>query len=428
MPIEILFVLLLILANGVFSMAEIAVLSARKLRLQQRAERGDKGARAALALAESPDRFLSTVQMGITLVGILTGVFGGATIAEELSDWLKAVPRLAPYAEAIGVGTVVLTITYLTLVLGELVPKRIALAHAEAIAARTAEPFTMLARAAGPVVGFLSASTSAVARLFGVRGMREDTVTEEEVRHLLAQGTDAGVFEPAEQTMVERVFRFTDRKIDALMTRRADVVWLDLEDTPGVIADKLAANAHSRFPVAEGNLDHLVGLVFARELLGQIIGGAPPDLRTLIRKPLYLPEHLPAPAALEQMREHHQHVAFVVDEYGTFQGLLTVSDLMEAVVGDMPRTDGVPDPAVVRRDDGSLLVDGTLSLEALHDLLPLGELPAEGFQTLGGLVMGVLQRVPKAGDRFEIGGFRFEVVDMDELRVDKILIAPIARS
>ncbi|MBI5876708.1 MAG: HlyC/CorC family transporter [Chloroflexi bacterium] len=422
--LEIIFILLLILANGLLAMAEMAVIAARKTRLQARADEGDRGAQAALELAGAPDRFLSTVQAGITLVGILAGVISGATITDELAALIAQAPGLEPFSRVLAVAIVVATVTYLSLVLGELVPKQIALLHAERIAAAVAPAMQALERLSAPLVHLLSASTRAVSLAIGVRPGAGSGVTEDDVRQLVAQGADAGVIERSEQQMVERVFRLGDRTVSALMTPRADVVALDLADTPDEIRAKLSAHNHSRFPVTDGGLDHVVGLAYARDLLAQLLGNQPVDLRAAVRPALYLPDTLPALSALERFRAEHSHVACVVDEYGTVQGVISITDLMESVVGDirLPEEGGA---GFVRRADGSFLIDGSLPADELRDVLGITHLPgAGGYQTIGGLMMGMLQRVPAAGDYFDAEGFRFEVADMDGRRVDKVLIAP----
>jgi putative hemolysin len=421
--IEILILVLLILANGLFAMAEIAVVSARKTRLQQQAQEGDRKAQVALELANAPNQFLATVQIGITLVGIMAGAFGGATLAEELADVLEQIPLLVLWSEAIGVGIVVLTITYLSLVIGELVPKRLGLNNAERVAARLAPFMWTLSRLASPLVRFLSLSTDLVLRLLGVRLEQQTPVSEEEIKLLLQQGTRAGVFEPAEQEAVEQVFRLTDVAIKAFMTPRPDVVWLDLDDPAEETRRIVATGGHSRFPVARGDPDHVLGMVYAKDLLADGLYGRPFDLEAALRPALYLPESITALEAVEQLKVNHTDAALVIDEYGGFEGLLTVEDILEAIFGDIPAPGESVELEAVQREDGSWLLDGMLPVDEVKKLLGIDSLPYEGsqYQTLGGLVMLCLGRIPSTGEHFQYSGWRFEVIDMDRHRIDKVL-------
>jgi putative hemolysin len=424
---EVLFILLLLVANGVFAMSELAVISSRKARLQRMAEAGDARARAALELANAPDRFLSTIQIGITLVGILAGAFGGATIAEQLGAQLARVPVLAEYGEAVGLGIVVLAITYLSLVVGELVPKRLALNNPERIAKMVARPMGLLSRFASPVVRVLSFSTSAVLRLLRLKASDEPPVTEEEIKVLIEQGAKAGVILEAEQEMVEGVFKLADRRVGALMTPRADIAWLDVNGPPGELYAQIAASPYSRFPVCLGALDNVVGVVKAKDLLARCASGEPLDLRGAMRRPLFVPDSRSALQVLEAFKGARTHLALLVDEYGAVEGLVTTNDILEAIVGDIAPAGAQGDEEAVRREDGSWLLDGSLPLEEFKEIFPVGRLPGEergGYHTLAGFVMSYLGRIPRTADRFEWQGMRVEVVDMDGKRVDKVLVTP----
>jgi magnesium and cobalt exporter, CNNM family len=426
--VELVVILLLILANGVFALAEMALVSARKARLQEWAEAGHVRARAALALAEDPGAFLSTVQIGITVVGILAGAFGGARLAAPLAAALRPLPGVGPYHETLSLGLVVGGITYLSLVVGELVPKQLALTSPERLATVLAGPMRLVSRLASPAVRLLSLSTAAVLRLCRVRPAPEPPVTAGEVRHLMEQGAQAGVFEAAEHEMVRGVFRLGNRRISALMTPRTDIVWLDLEDPPEEQRRRVTETVHSWVPVGRGALDHLVGVARAKDLLAPLLTGQVEALEAVIRPPVVVPESLPALQVLERFRQAGLHLALVVDEYGAIQGLVTPLDLLEALVGDLPDAGLAAEPAVVRREDGSWLVDGRLPADELKALLPIGALPGEEtgvYQTVSGLVMQQLERIPATGDQFPWGGFRFEVVDMDGHRVDKVLVTPL---
>lgn len=424
---EIAVIFALIVANGLFAMAEIAVISARKARLKRRSDDGDEKARSALELANDPRNFLAAVQIGITLVGVLAGAFGGATIANYIASAIASIPVLAAYSNAIGVVVVVILITYFTLVLGELVPKRLALNNPEGIARAVAQPMKLLSRLTSPLVNLLGASSEKVLRLMGVNLKNEPPVTEEEIKVMIEQGTQAGVFDEAEQDMVEAVFRLGDRRVETLITPRTEVVWLDLDDPIEEIKQKITSSSYSRFPVAQGSLDHVVGLVQAKDLLIRIFKGEPINLREVMVQPLYVPETMPALKVLELFRESRVHTALVIDEYGGFQGLVSLFDILEAIVGEIPELGEVSEPEIFRREDGSWLIDGMLPIDEFREIFRLGVLPDQDrnyYQTVGGFVMTFLGRVPEVGDRFEWSGLKFEVMDMDGLRVDKVLVAP----
>jgi putative hemolysin len=424
---EILIILVLIIANGVFSMSEMAIVSARKVRLQQLANQGDIKAKAALKLAESPNHFLSTVQVGISLIGILTGAFGGATIAARLAIYVRLVPLLAPYSEPISFGIVVLLITYFSLIVGELVPKRLALNNPERIASIVAIPMQALSAIASPMVYLLSASTDLILRLLGITASTEPQVTEEEIKILIEQGTEAGTFEEAEQDMVERVFRLGDRPVSYLMTPRPDIVWLDLDDSAEENRQKMVDSAYSRYPVCQGGLDNVLGVIPVTDLLARSFRGEPLDLTIGLRQPVFVPESTRGLKVLELFKQTITHMALVVDEYGVIQGLVTLNDIMSEIVGDVPSTDGQDQPQAVQREDGSWLLDGMLPVEEFLELFGMEEWESDergSYQTLGGFVITHLGRIPAAADHFEWQSMRIEVMDMDGNRVDKVLVVP----
>lgn len=425
--VEVLLIVLLLVLNGVFAMSEIAVVSARKARLQQRADEGSAGARRALELAEEPGRFLATVQVGITLVGILAGAFGGATVAETLAAALRGIPAVARYADALALGLVVLAITYLSLIVGELVPKRIGLNAPERIASAVAGPMRALSTVAAPLVTLLTWSTEGIVRLLRIRKPDEPPVTEAEIAVLLEQGTEAGVFEEEEQALVERVFWLADQRVKTVMTPRVRVVWLDVTDPPEVHRETMLRHPYYQFPVCAGSLDRVLGIVHVRDVWAAAAEGRSADLRAVLRAPLFVPETTQALRMLHEFRETGVEVALVVDEYGGTEGLVTLHDLMEEIVGDIRFEGAPPEPGVVRRDDGSLLVDGAILMDELRDQLNLEERREEergDYRTLGGFVYSILGRVPSAGDRFDTESFTLEVVDMDRNRVDKVLVTP----
>lgn len=427
MALEILFILLLIVANGIFSGSEIAVVSARKVRLQQLAEKGSNPARMALRLAESPNDFLSTVQIGITLIGVLSGAVAGATVAQQLKPVFDGIPSLQPYSEGLSVTLVVVLITYLSLVIGELVPKRVALANPEQIACRIAPAMRALSRLSSPAVHLLGASTDAVLRLLKVDASSEPDITEEEIKALIRQGADSGVFEASEHDMVQRVLRLGDRAIKTMMTPRTEISWLDLEASQEENLAEVKESNHSRFPVGRGSLDDCIGIVRVRSLLTAQLGRVALDLEALCQPPIYVAESTRSLAVLEQFKRTGIHIALVTDDFGGVEGLVTLNDLMEGIVGDLPSLEDEEEPPFVVRDDGSWLVDGSLDINEFDDRIGirlLGSNEQRPYHTLAGFMIHALERIPKAADHFDWKGYRFEVMDMDSKRVDKILVTP----
>jgi len=422
---EIVIILVLILLNGILAMAEFAVVSAKKTRLQHRVDSGDKRAAVALELANEPTHFLSTIQIGITLVGILAGAFGGATIARELALYLEEFPLLAPYSDFLAVAFVVVIITYLTLIFGELVPKHLALNNAENIASSVAKPMRFLSVIASPLVFIISRSTEAVLWIMRVRETKEPPVTEEEIKIMLEEGTEAGVFEKAEISMVEGVFDLGDRRVESLMTHRSDVVALDLNDPADENLRKMTRTGRSNFPVYEGDLDNIVGMVTVKDVLARMVDGCTPDIKASVTKPLFVPHGLPVLKLLESFKETGVHIALVTDEYGSIQGVITLHDILEAIVGDV-RTLGEPvETPIVVREDGSWLINGDTPIEDVRNALSVGSLPGEDqghYRTIAGLILFILERIPNTGDHLGVGGLRYEVVDMDGNRIDKVLV------
>jgi putative hemolysin len=422
---ELIIIFLLIVFNGLLSMSELSVVSARKPRLQQMADNGNAGAAKALELAAAPGQFLSTVQVGITLVGILTGAFGGATIARWLAAHLANVPVLGDYAESLSVAIVVILVTYLSLVIGELVPKQLALRNAEGLAARAAAPLMTLAKITSPLVRILNASTEFVLRVLQVQPASEPDVTEEEVRLLLGQATAQGVFEPMEEEIVEQVFRLADRRVGALLIPRTEIVWLDINASPDTIREQVIESGHSRFPVADGQLDKILGVVLAKDLLSQSLSNEPLNLREILRPAVFVPESTPALTVVERFKQTHSQLAIVIDEYGGVEGLVTSGDILSSLVGDIPEPDDEEMEGAVQREDGSWLIDGMYPIEEFQELFDIPDMPesSEGYyQTVGGFVMASLGQVPEAGDHFTWGGLSLEVMDMDGRRVDKVMV------
>jgi putative hemolysin len=425
---EISAIVLLLIANGIFAMSEIAVVTARKSRLQELANKGLARARAALDLANNPNRFLSTVQIGITLVGILAGAFGGRALTESLAAELQSIPVVAPYSRPFALGIVVLSITYFSVIFGELVPKRLALGHPESIAMFMAPPMRLLLTVGSPLVHLFTFSTDLVFRLVGKRFEDRTLVTEEEITTLLRQGTEAGVFEETEQEMVEAVFQLGDKSARGLMTPRTQIIWLDVSDSVERIRAKLSDSGHSRFPVCEGSLDNVVGIVQAKDLLTNFLSVKNVELKTTMRPPDFVPRSMTALQVLEHIKKSSSHIVLVVDEYGGIEGLLTHHDILEAIAGDMPLGATPNQPKAVQRKDGSWLLDGMISVDEFKELFQLESLPGEKrdtFQTLGGFLFTQMGRVPSVSETFEWNRLRFEVVDMDGKRIDKVLVSPL---
>jgi putative hemolysin len=407
-------------------MSEIAVVAARKVRLQQRAEDGDERAKTALALAHDPNKFLSTVQFGITLVGVLAGAYGGATIAEQLAAPISAIPELTRYANAIALGIVVTVITVLSLILGELVPKRIALNNPEAIASWVARPMVMLSKIGGPAVGALTAATNIVLRVFGIKGEADPNLTEDEIKALISQGAETGAVGVAEENIVQRVFQLGDQRVSSIMTPRPDIEWIDVDASEEELREFLASHVHTQFVVCHGGLDEVLGIVRSADLLPMAFRGSRIDLRALTRDALFVPDSMPAVQLLESFRGSHKHVALVMDEYGAVEGLVTITDLLTAIVGELPADASEAQGAFISRADGSWLVDGSAAMDAVASHFGLDGLPEDetgAYHTIGGFVMARLGRVPKAADTFEWGGMKFEVMDMDGRRIDKVLVS-----
>lgn len=407
--------------NGLFAMSEIAIVSARKARLQARADSGDAQAAKALALANDPSDTLSTVQIFITLISIVSGVIAGTAVANDLNRLSFFATLDSNVVQII----VIVIITYFQLVIGELVPKRIGLNSPETISSLVALPMDWLAWLTTPFVWILNGSSEALLFLLRVRPSTEPSVTPEEVQILMEQGADSGIFEPSKREIVEQVLNLGDRRVNDLMTPRPDVVWLDLQDDVSKWEQSIKASRFSRYPVMDGDEDNIVGIVYTRDMLAQTFSGQPLNLRGLMREPLILPEGLPVLEVLNQFKEEESQIAILIDEYGELQGLMTFNDLLEEIVGEVPEEGDTPDPQVVQREDGSWLVDGRFPIETIKPILDIDEFPNEPenyFHTIGGFMFHYLSRVPISGDKFDWEHFTFEVMDMDGRRVDKVLI------
>jgi putative hemolysin len=421
---QIVILIVLTLFNGVLAMSEMAVVSARRSRLAAMAEAGDKGAARAIALLAEPSRFLSGVQIGITLVGIVAGALGGATLAESLGERLDRTPWIAPHGATVGFVIVVAAITYASLVIGELVPKRLALAHPERIAALVARPMSRLTGVAGPLVWLLGVSTEGLIRLLRVRGTPDASHSEDEVRLILAEGARSGVFEPQAHRMIDGVLRLADRSVRTIMTLRTDIEWLDAEAERDVQRAALRAATRSLLPLCRGELDELIGMVRARDVLDRMIDGKPFDLIVTATRPLVVPDGTSALKLLDLFRASGEHMAIVADEYGTVQGLVTLTDVMEAIAGALPERGEADAPRFARRADGSWLIDGVAAIAEVEAETGLRGLAGDGgYETLAGFVLWRLGHLPVTGEAFTWQGWRFEVIDLDGRRIDKVLVA-----
>ncbi len=425
---ELLILGILILLNGLFAMAEMAVLSSRKARLQHRAENGDSGAEKTLEVLEEPTRFLSSIQVGITLIGIFTGAFGGITLTAFINQCIRLIPGLEPYSTGISLGLVVAGIGYFSLVMGEIVPKRIAITHPETLASRLIFPLQAVGLITRPLIWFLTVSTELVLKLLRIRPDESPGVTEEEIKMMVRQGARAGVIEEMEENLVENAFNLNDLRVSQIMTPRLQLIWLDVQDSPEVNREKITGSGYSRFLVADGDPDQILGLVSVNRLFSRNAGTGSKDLKSCLQEAFFIPEHLLVSDLMVKLKENGQHLAVVVDEYGSVQGLVTLTDIVLTLVGDSATDPETGHPGVVTRADGSWLVDGMLPF---HEFSELAELPEtdeewEGFNTVGGFVLNHLGKIPAEGDLFDSAGFRFEVVDMDGRRIDKLLVTRLA--
>lgn len=418
--LELLIVLFLTLMNGMLAMSELAVVSSRKSRLEQLANQGSRGARTALRLIDDPSRFLSTVQIGITLVGMIAGAFSGATLGQRLGAWLNSFPSISPYGSSVGIGITVVGITYLSLIIGELVPKRIALAQPERVASLVAGPMCGLSLAAAPAVWVLHLSSERVLDFLGLAGTRNTTVTEDEVKSLIAEGTQAGIFAPQEQKMIEGVLRLADRTVRIIMTPRTRIVWVDVNSDRSAIIEMVKAHRFSRLLVCDGTVDHPVGFIHTKNLLPEALGCEDVDLSELITPLLYVPERTTVLNLLNRFKKEKIHLAAVVDEYGTTEGLVTLTDVIEAIAGDLPERGEDDGPRTLQREDGSWLADGMVPTDELEAVTGIDM--GENVETLAGFLLNHLGRIPKAGTSLIHGNARFEIVDMDGIRIDKVLI------
>ncbi len=418
---EIIILLALIFVNGLFVMSEIALVSARKSRLEHQAEKGDLKAKRALELANSPEKFLSAAQIGITLIAILTGVYSGERFASQLQPHVEKIDFLKPYADTVATTIIVIIVTFLSIIFGELIPKQIGLLRAEKIAKAVAAPMNLFASFTHPIVWLLNKISVLFFRIFNIKRSKDDAITEEEIKTLIGEGTEAGTIDEAEQEIIERVFHLGDRNITSLMTHRSDIIWFNLDDNEDKIKEKIIGEPHSVYPICDGDIDYLKGVVSIKDLY------VSPDntlFKDLMQPALFVPENNSPYQVLEKFKESKLHSCFIVDEYGSILGLITLNDILEAIVGDMPQPD-VPDYEINEREDGTFLVDGQIPFYDFLTRFEKAEWMNEGqhdFDTLAGFILHQLERIPKTGDKLNWKGFKIEVIDMDGHRIDKVLV------
>lgn len=423
---EFIIIVLLALLNGVLSMSEMAMVSARKMRLQKLATEGSRRAKSALKLLNDPSQFLAAIQIGITAIGVFAGAFGGANIAKQLAVQLNNFPALAPYSESISIGFVVFIVTLLSLVLGELVPKRLALGHADSISLAVAKPIGWLSTFAKPAVQLLGFLTEGILKILRYKDPVDSGVTEDEVRMMVEQGTQSGVFEREEESIIKRTFRLSDQRVDEVMTQRLQLFCLDVDDDYADNMRKIVDSNHTFFPVYEESIDRVIGVVSVKRLFAQQYAGAKPDLREHMEEPLYVAESTAALKLLEIFKTSGKHFAIVIDEYGGLSGIVTVVDLLEGIVGELPDVSQSSSENFFKRDDGTWLIDGLANLNRVEEVLAFPEKDFLGtdYSTLGGFMMESLGRIPSVGDKANYKGWQFEVMDMDGKRVDKVLVTP----
>ncbi len=417
---EILILAGLILLNGLFSMAEIALVSARKSRLEAQSNKGDKKAGEALKLANKPETFLSTVQMGITVIGILTGIYSGEKITDNFAEYLSQWPALVPYSSGIATAIVVIIVTYFTIIFGELVPKRIGLSRPEYLAKASARPMRVVSLITHPFIWLLSKSSNLIIKIFGLKP-KDNQVTEEEIKAIISEGTEQGTIEETEQEIIERVFHLSDRNITSLMTHRSDIIWFGLNDTEEMIKEKITSEPHSVYPICENTIDDIKGVVAIKDLY---ISPDNVEFHNLMRPALFVPENNTAFQVMEKFKESKLHSCFIVDEYGSILGMITLNDILEAIIGDLPQPD-MEDYTILEREDGSFLVDAQIPFYDFLSRFEKAEWMNEGeqeFDTFAGFILHQLERIPKTGDKLEWKGFSIEIVDMDGHRIDKVMV------
>jgi putative hemolysin len=428
--VEIIILLVLFLANGVFAMSEIAIVASRKARLENLMKKGSQGSKTALELANSPGKFLSTVQVGITTISIIAGAFSGATLAEKLVVFLSSIQITAKYSNFLGYFIVIVLITFFSLIIGELVPKRIAINNPEKIATIISFPMKLLSIAAKPIVSFLTFITNIILKILGVKPSSEPSITEEEIKILIGEGKSAGIIEKTEQDILNSVFRFGDKKVESMMTPRTQITWLDIKASIDENIKVISENNFSHYPVCDETIDNLIGIVRIKDIFKDQVNKRELNLKENLLQPLFVPETSRALKLLERFKETKYHIAIVIDEYGGIQGLVTLTDLVEEVLGEFPGSDQQEEPYAIKREDESWLIDGMIPIDEFKKIFEIETLPGEeeeNFQTISGFIMLHLEKIPRTGEKFDNSGLSFEVIDMDGNRIDKILVKKISK-
>ena len=418
---EILILLLLLLLNGLFTMSEIALVSARKTRLESMAGKGDEKAKKALKLIENPEKFLSTAQIGITLISLFMGFYSGEKFSDDLKPYINKIYFLSPYAETIATSVVIILVTLLSIIFGELIPKKLGLVMPEKISRIVTGPINTLSRLSHPIVWLLSAVTNFIFKIFGIKKPSDDAVTEEEIKAMITEGSEHGSIDEGEKEIIERVFHLGDRNITSLMTHRTDIVWLDIKDTVQDVKKKLDNIVFSTYPVCDGTVDEIKGLVYVKDLLK---ASSETVLETIIKPALFVPENNKAYQLLEKIKSSKIHTCFIVNEYGTLEGMITLNDIMEAIVGDVPQV-GQEEYEIIKREAGSFLVDAQIQFYDFLSYFDKADWMNEGeqeFDTLAGFVLHELEHIPSTGETFKWRDFSYEIIDMDGQRIDKILV------
>ncbi len=420
---EIFILVVLIVINGLFTMSEIALVSARKARLETMAEKGDKKAGNALRLANNPEIFLSAAQIGITLIAILTGVYSGETFSRDLQPLVEKIELFQPYAETISTTLIVILVTFLSIVFGELIPKRIGMLNAEVIAKGVASPMRGFARLTYPIVWLLTRTSNLIFKIFNIRNTKDDSVTEDEIKAIIIEGTESGSIEEEEKELIERIFHLGDRNITSLMTHRSDIIWFDMNDNEESIREKIVKEPHSVYPICDGSIDNIKGMVSIKDLY--IIDDFT-LFRDIVQPAMFVPENNTAYQVMEKFKETKKHSCFIVDEYGSLQGMITLNDILEAIVGDIPQT-GIEDYEIIAREDGTYLIDAQIPFYDFLSRFGKADWASEeeyGFDTLAGCILQEMERIPQTGDKMKWRGFDFEIMDMDGHRIDKVLAKP----
>lgn len=422
---EFAFIVVLIVLNGIFAMSEMAIVSSRKSLLQKQAAEGNKKAQKALELSKSPNKFLSTIQIGITFIGIFAGAYGGDRLSSDLALQFSHWPLIGQYSQPLSFFLIVSVITFLSLVIGELVPKRIAMSHAETIAMYLAGPMSKLSNLTSPLVNILSFSTETILKLSGQSSAKTPKISEEELSILVREGAESGVLQTAENDILERTFKLNDKKVQSIMTSRQEIVWLDIDTPFSSQKDKLAQHPHANYPVCQQTIDNTVGIIRSEDILTQFIEDQTTDHKKDLHKPLFVPENMDCLKVLELFKKSGIHIALVIDEYGNIQGLISITDVLEAIVGDIPTVDEIIEKEIIKRENGTFLIDGLIPIDEFKEYFHLKRLPnqeAGTFNTLGGFIMHQLQKIPASGESITIDNFKLEIVDMDGNRIDKILL------